>query len=142
MGHCFLIFTIFSLSFLISSIQGGRLWTMFPMHGIHAYSRISMPPSPAPAASSPSYYHGPYDYPSPAPSPSIGPEGVFNVRSFGAVGDGVTDDTSAFKEAWDAACQVENGKVLAPRGHSFLVQPVIFSGPCKSGLVFQVIDKT
>ncbi|KAJ8447115.1 hypothetical protein Cgig2_022844 [Carnegiea gigantea] len=108
------------------------------MHGIHAYSRISMPPSPAPTANSPSYGHNPYDYPSPPPSASIGAEGVFDIRSFGAVGDGIIDDTSAFKAAWDAACQVENGKVLVARGHSFLVQPVIFTGPCKSGLVFQI----
>ncbi|RVW22088.1 hypothetical protein CK203_097006 [Vitis vinifera] len=43
-------------------------------------------PSPAPEAASPSYngYSSIYT-------------AVFNVRSFGAVGDGVTDDTQAFR---------------------------------------------
>ncbi|KNA23320.1 hypothetical protein SOVF_025850 [Spinacia oleracea] len=77
-----------------------------------------------------------------APAPShrqpAGPTGVFDVRSFGAVGDGLVDDTLAFKSAWDAACGGDNAKVVAPKGFSFLVQPLIFNGPCKSGVVFQL----
>ncbi|PSS06072.1 Polygalacturonase [Actinidia chinensis var. chinensis] len=57
---------------------------------------------------------------------------------FGAVGDGITDDTDAFKTVWDTACQVESGVLLVPNGYSFMIQSTIFTGPCQSGFVFQV----
>lgn len=64
---------------------------------------------------------------------------VFDVTSYGAVGDGTTDDTAAFMEAWKAACAVESGTVLVPADHDFMITSTIFSGPCKPGLVFQVM---
>ncbi|MHC4117971.1 MAG: glycosyl hydrolase family 28-related protein [Planctomycetota bacterium] len=45
------------------------------------------------------------------------PPGSLNVRDFGAVGDGKTDDTAAFQKALDAAGQAEGGVVHAPRGN-------------------------
>lgn len=63
---------------------------------------------------------------------------VFDVMSYGAVGDGSADDTAAFLEAWKAACAVESGVVLAPSNYCFKITSTIFSGPCKPGLVFQV----
>ncbi|KAK8572120.1 hypothetical protein V6N13_047735 [Hibiscus sabdariffa] len=63
---------------------------------------------------------------------------VFDVTSYGAVGDGCSDDTDAFKEAWKAACGVESATVLVPSDKSFIITSTIFSGPCKPGLVFQV----
>lgn len=63
---------------------------------------------------------------------------VFDVTSFGAVGDGAADDTPAFIAAWKAACAVESGVVLAPADYCFKITSTIFSGPCKPGLVFQV----
>ncbi|KAK9084412.1 hypothetical protein Scep_030883 [Stephania cephalantha] len=63
---------------------------------------------------------------------------VFDVMSFGAVGDGSTDDTDAFREAWKAACAVESGVLLAPPDHTFTITSTIFSGPCKPGLIFQL----
>ncbi|KAL6964612.1 galacturonan 1,4-alpha-galacturonidase [Sarracenia purpurea var. burkii] len=79
------------------------------------------------------------------PSPGAGSSGgggstaVFSVLSFGAVGDGVTDDTQAFKLAWDAACQAEPAStLLVPDRFSFMIQSMIFAGPCRSGLVFQI----
>jgi len=45
--------------------------------------------------------------------------GYFNVRSFGAVGDGKTDDTAAFQRALDAAEKARGGIVYAPRGNYF-----------------------
>lgn len=41
---------------------------------------------------------------------------VFNVRSFGAVGDGVTLDTSAIQQAIDTCHAQEGGTVLVPAG--------------------------
>ncbi|KAJ8619349.1 hypothetical protein MRB53_027878 [Persea americana] len=63
---------------------------------------------------------------------------IFNVQSFGAVGDTVTDDTQAFKSAWEMACQVKSAILLVPHGYSFMIQPMIFAGPCQNGLTFQV----
>ncbi|KAM7463188.1 hypothetical protein LguiA_031309 [Lonicera macranthoides] len=63
---------------------------------------------------------------------------VFDVTNFGAIGDGSTDDTNAFEEAWKAACAVESATVLAPSDYNFMITSTIFSGPCKPGLVFQV----
>ena len=42
-----------------------------------------------------------------------------NVRSFGAVGDGKTDDTAAFQKALDAAHEAGGCVVYAPRGNYF-----------------------
>lgn len=101
-------------------------------------SSISHPPTPPP---------GPIDSPSLPPSPSDEPEvdnnGVFNVRKFGAVGDGVTDDTEAFKMTWDSSCSNENDTVsvlLVPYGYTFMIQSTIFTGPCRSYQSFQVIN--
>jgi len=45
--------------------------------------------------------------------------GQFDVRQFGAAGDGKTDDTAAFQKALDAAAQAGGGTVHAPRGNYF-----------------------
>ncbi|KAF8401252.1 hypothetical protein HHK36_012184 [Tetracentron sinense] len=105
-------------------------------------------PSPAPEPASPSYNDNFSNStgipPSPAPaSPSyddnfFNSTGVFDVRSFGAVGDGIADDTQAFKMAWDAACQVESAILAVPKGYSFLIHSTIFTGPCQSSFVFKV----
>ncbi|MCL7030971.1 hypothetical protein MKW94_019553 [Papaver nudicaule] len=60
--------------------------------------------------------------------------GSFNVMKFGAVGDGIRDDTQAFVKAWAATCGVAKGipKMLVPRRRTFLVRPTDFAGPCKA----------
>ncbi|KAL5140838.1 Polygalacturonase [Glycine soja] len=91
-------------------------------------------PSPPPS-NSPSVPSDPYPNDPPGDSPS---GCIFDVRSFGAVGDGSADDTDAFVAAWKEACAVESGVVLVPEDHCFKITSTIFTGPCKPGLVFQV----
>lgn len=129
------VFLLFSIP-----IQGRLFSYETKPHHLLAVSRISMPPSLAPE---------------PAVSPSHNADSVkkkvttvFNVLSFGAVGDGVSDDTQAFKMAWDTACQAEPEEkeeeeeaivVLVPQRYSFMIQSTIFTGPCRSSkLTFQV----
>ncbi|KAK9127406.1 hypothetical protein Syun_016203 [Stephania yunnanensis] len=87
----------------------------------HTISQISLPHSPSPE---------PYN-------PNVN---VFDVRAFGAIGDGKADDTQAFKMAWDSVCQAETESVtlLVPELHSFMLQSTIFTGPCRSNIVFQL----
>lgn len=102
--------------------------------------KVSLVPSKSsnepenPSSSSPSVPSDPY----PTDPRDSDSECIFDVRSFGAVGDGSTDDTPAFKAAWKAACGVESGVVLVPESYIFKITSTIFSGPCKPGLVFQV----
>ena len=63
---------------------------------------------------------------------------IFDVTSIGAVGDGFSDDTVAFREAWKVAFAVEFATILAPSDKVFIITSTIFSGPCKPGLIFQV----
>ncbi|KMZ74345.1 Polygalacturonase, family GH28 [Zostera marina] len=71
-------------------------------------------------------------------STSPGSAIVFNVMEMGAVGDGKTDDTQAFKDTWKAACSVESGTLLVPSDNIFTIRSTIFSGPCGTGFVFQL----
>ncbi len=48
--------------------------------------------------------------------PTASVDSQYNVRDFGAVGDGKTDDTAAFQRALQAAGGAGGGVVLAPRG--------------------------
>ncbi|XP_047322783.1 polygalacturonase At1g48100-like [Impatiens glandulifera] len=119
---------IFLCYFLRPQLRGGIYEQDYHRRRL---SEISLAPSVSPQASP----GGDGDH---EPDLMKYPPVVFNVMSFGAVGDGVADDTQAFKEAWDAACKVESATLLAPRHYSFMIQSAIFTGPCKSELVFQI----
>ncbi|KAF8080146.1 hypothetical protein N665_0972s0007 [Sinapis alba] len=62
---------------------------------------------------------------------------VYDVLQFGAKGDGTTDDSKAFVEAWKAMCGSggSNKTLLIPSNNTFLLQPLVFQGPCNSASV-------
>ncbi|KAL4386074.1 hypothetical protein GQ457_09G006760 [Hibiscus cannabinus] len=74
-------------------------------------------------------------------------DSVFNVISFGAIGDGTTDDSKGFKQAWDFACNssaASSPTVLVPQGKTFLLQPLTFNGKsCSTSnyITFQIDGK-
>lgn len=55
----------------------------------------------------------------------------FNVFNYGASGFGKIDDSHAFVNAWTDACNagMQNVRVIVPVG-TFLLNPLMFSGPC------------
>ncbi|KAL5579727.1 hypothetical protein UlMin_012169 [Ulmus minor] len=62
--------------------------------------------------------------------------GVYNVKKYGAMADGMTDDAKAFTSAWRRACDDKvRGIVLVPRG-VYLVSLAKFEGPCKRPIYF------
>lgn len=124
------VLTFLSLFVLLPPTDGRTHSHHTRKKDLPAVSHISVPPSPAPEpanAASPSYSGGDAE-----------PISPFDVRKFGAKGDGVTNDTDAFKMAWDAACDAESATLLVPRGYIFMIQSTIFTGPCKANLVFQI----
>ncbi|EOA23090.1 hypothetical protein CARUB_v10003877mg [Capsella rubella] len=67
---------------------------------------------------------------------------TINVLNYGAKGDGTSDDTKAFENAWVEACKVAGSTLLVPSGSTFLVGPVSFLGKgCKEKIVFQLDGK-
>ncbi|KAL9667739.1 hypothetical protein QQ045_002104 [Rhodiola kirilowii] len=71
------------------------------------------------------------------PPPSQTALGIFDLVSFGAKGDGMTDDSKAIVSAWNAACKVEKATVQIPAGYTFLTSAITLQGPCSPGLVLQ-----
>ncbi|PSS30440.1 Polygalacturonaseprecursor [Actinidia chinensis var. chinensis] len=67
---------------------------------------------------------------------------TYNVFDFGAAADGSTDDTLAFEDAWKAMCwsRAASPTLYVPYGGTFLLHPVIFSGPCHSKTINVKID--
>ncbi|CAL4976677.1 unnamed protein product [Urochloa decumbens] len=106
--------------------------------------RHASPPAPPPSSGSGAAggYPTPSDAPAPEPAAGggAGAASVYDVvKDFGAVGDGVADDTDAIKTAWDTACQDDgDGVVLAASGHSFLVHTTVFTGPCQGTVTIQL----
>ncbi|MQM01680.1 hypothetical protein Taro_034438, partial [Colocasia esculenta] len=68
------------------------------------------------------------------------PPAVFSVDQFGAVGDGLHNDTEAFLLAWRTACSMPAPAVLkVPARKTYLVGPIDFPGPCVSNLTLSIL---
>ncbi|XP_016506354.2 polygalacturonase-2-like [Nicotiana tabacum] len=64
---------------------------------------------------------------------------TINVESFGAKGDGNTDDTYAFQKAWKAVCLSSTAvNFMVPQNKKYLLKQIQFSGPCKSFITMQI----
>ena len=62
------------------------------------------------------------------PFDPVGAGLVYNVRSYGAFGDGVHDDTAAWQAALNAAAASRGGTVFAPVGIYLISQPLSILG--------------
>src|SRR5688572_30822296 len=56
-------------------------------------------------------------------SSSAAAETTLNLRDFGAVGDGVTDDGPALQQALNALASSGGGTLFVPAGHYALITP-------------------
>ncbi|KAL3749981.1 hypothetical protein ACJRO7_011023 [Eucalyptus globulus] len=74
------------------------------------------------------------------PTPSVPNNSTtFNVLDFGANGNGNTDDTKAFQDAWAASCDVEASTMVVPANYVFLVGPISFVGEhCQENIILQL----
>ncbi|XP_076884785.1 putative polygalacturonase At1g80170 [Bidens hawaiensis] len=79
-----------------------------------------------------------YDFDMPSWSSQHGGKILVNVDSFGAAGDGVSDDTKAFESAWTQACSTAKSVLLVPPGRTYLVNATRFNGPCSGKLIIQI----
>ncbi|CAI5986515.1 unnamed protein product [Closterium sp. NIES-65] len=82
-------------------------------------------------------------FPAPRPTGTI-----YSVRSFGAKGNGESDDSNSFLAAFAAACNAslaaDDGTapatMLVPSGYTFYLTPIQLIGPCGPGGVNVQID--
>ncbi|KAI3880915.1 hypothetical protein MKX03_024611 [Papaver bracteatum] len=64
---------------------------------------------------------------------------IMSVADFGAKGDGKTDDTMAFLNAWKKACSSKNAvDLVIPKKKNYRLKPATFKGPCKSNITVKI----
>lgn len=64
---------------------------------------------------------------------------LLSLDDFGAVGDGIADDTQAFVDAWKAACATGGNTYLnVPAGKSYQIWPVTLAGPCRGEIKLMI----
>ncbi|KAK1386630.1 Endo-polygalacturonidase [Heracleum sosnowskyi] len=61
-----------------------------------------------------------------------------SVKSHGAKGDGKSDDTKAFKKAWDEACSSSGAVFVVPENKEYLLKQIRFEGPCEAAMTVQI----
>ncbi|KAI5072137.1 hypothetical protein GOP47_0012243 [Adiantum capillus-veneris] len=66
------------------------------------------------------------------------PYDIVNVDWYGAIGDGLTDDTQAFINAWNEACSLDSAVLLIPYNKTYLVNHLELKGPCGGSLVVEL----
>ncbi|CAL0330993.1 unnamed protein product [Lupinus luteus] len=66
---------------------------------------------------------------------------LVNVDSFGAAGNGESDDTEAFRKAWNISCATPKSVFLVPQGRIYLVNATKFIGPCAGNIIIQIDGK-
>ncbi|KAK4785323.1 hypothetical protein SAY86_002012 [Trapa natans] len=66
---------------------------------------------------------------------------LVKVDDYGAKGDGIADDTEAFRRAWSAACSSEGGVFTVPSSGVYRLRQITFSGPCKSGFLVKIYGR-
>lgn len=133
-GHPLLYASITTLALLLLSLE--KCEPRYHYHKHHSSgskfnsgNQISLPPASAPAEP-PSM--------SKDRNSTVSEHRVFDVRSYGAIGNGSSNDAQAFRAAWKAACMANSSVLLVPSDGVFMVTSTIFSGPCRPGLVLQV----
>ncbi|KAI5352292.1 hypothetical protein L3X38_005183 [Prunus dulcis] len=124
------LFLIAFLTFLITSVEARKNHTKKSKPHKHHQGK---------GATSGNNTHNSH-LPGPAPAPPQPQQStIFLVLSFGAKGDGVSDDSKALVAAWEAACRVKGATVEIPSGFKFLIQPIILDGSgCMPDLVLQI----
>ncbi|GKV34469.1 hypothetical protein SLEP1_g42841 [Rubroshorea leprosula] len=63
---------------------------------------------------------------------------IFDVRKYGAVGDGRQDNTQAFLRAWEDACRFKGKARFYVAAGIYMLGSVNFIGPCFGRLEFQL----
>ncbi|KAF7034322.1 hypothetical protein CFC21_045354 [Triticum aestivum] len=64
---------------------------------------------------------------------------LLSLDDFGAVGDGIANDTQAFVDAWKAACATGGTTYLnVPAGKSYQIWPVTLAGPCRGEIKLMI----
>ncbi|EPS66872.1 polygalacturonase, partial [Genlisea aurea] len=64
---------------------------------------------------------------------------VLNVDDFGAVGDGINDDTQSLHDVWKKACPLPSpAEIVVPAQSTYLIKPTDFNGPCQSNLTLKI----
>ncbi|GMH03635.1 hypothetical protein Nepgr_005474 [Nepenthes gracilis] len=70
----------------------------------------------------------------------IGPSRVLLVSDFGAKGDGLNDDTEAFRSVWKLACSTSPwSKIVIKAGQIHLLKPIDFAGPCHGKVTLSIL---
>ncbi|XP_019087279.1 PREDICTED: probable polygalacturonase At3g15720 [Camelina sativa] len=66
----------------------------------------------------------------------------YNVLNYGTKGDGQTDDSEGFVQAWNDVCGGDGDikTLLIPSDKTFLLQPTVFQGPCNSTSIKVQLD--